>query len=51
MDILKAVLMARYHYTRAEVNLRIREAELDGSLPKLYEIAIIKLREEMLKNV
>lgn len=50
LTILKAILMAKYNCTRAEAINRIEQAESEGSLPELYEIAIMKLKEEQLAN-
>lgn len=50
MTILKAILMAKYNCTRSEAIARVETAEKEGSLSELYDIVIMKLKEEKLAN-
>lgn len=50
MNILKAILMAKYGYTRSEVNQIIDKASKITSIPNLYDIAIIELTRERERN-
>lgn len=50
MNLLKAVLMAKYGYTRAEVNKIVDDAEKITSLENLYDIAMLELSREKLEN-
>ena len=50
MNLLKAVLMAKYGYTRAEVNKIVDGADKITSIENLYDIALIELSKEKNEN-
>ena len=50
MNLLKAILMAKYGYTRAEVNKILDNADKITSIENLYDIALIELSKEKNEN-
>ena len=50
MNLLKAILMAKYGYTRVEVNKILDNADKITSIENLYDIALIELSKEKNEN-
>ena len=50
MHLLKAILMAKYGYTRVEVNKILDDADKITSIENLYDIALIELSKEKNEN-